>query len=283
MRLARRPAANDLEAAAREHAKYNPVHTLCLHMPKPTHERRTINGLSIFTRLSASPDIAGTPIVLVHGLSVSSKSVVPTMEKLASQRPVYAPDLPGFGESEDPRTPPQVPALAASLLAWMDAYALDRPVLLGTSLGTQVVAELAARHPHRAERLVLVAPIMDAAARTMPRQIWRLLLDLPQESLRSVMTQGLDYFHAGPWRTFAALRAGLDHHLEDVLPQLPMPVLIARGENDPVSPQPWCQLLASRCITPRAVAVIRNAPHAAAFDAPAALARQVLAFCEEPG
>jgi 2-hydroxy-6-oxonona-2,4-dienedioate hydrolase len=43
------------------------------------------------------------PVVLVRGLVVSSHYMVPTLKRLAAYHLVYAPDLPGFGESEKPR------------------------------------------------------------------------------------------------------------------------------------------------------------------------------------
>jgi 2-hydroxy-6-oxonona-2,4-dienedioate hydrolase len=42
-------------------------------------------------------------VVLVQGLVVSSYYLVPTLKRLAAYHLVYAPDLPGFGESEKPR------------------------------------------------------------------------------------------------------------------------------------------------------------------------------------
>ena len=45
------------------------------------------------------------PIVLVHGLAVSHRYLMPTAALLARRHPVGVPDLPGFGLSGDPRWP----------------------------------------------------------------------------------------------------------------------------------------------------------------------------------
>ena len=44
-----------------------------------------------------------SPIILVHGLGVSSRYMRPLAELLAAERSVYMIDLPGFGRSEKPR------------------------------------------------------------------------------------------------------------------------------------------------------------------------------------
>ena len=54
-------------------------------------------------RISEGPVPNGNPaVVLVHGLVVSSRYMVPTAELLAAHYRVYAPDLPGFGKSYKP-------------------------------------------------------------------------------------------------------------------------------------------------------------------------------------
>ena len=64
-----------------------------------------------------SRGVAGTgepPLVLVHGLVISSLYMVPLARELAaaSARGVHALDLPGFGKSAAPRTSLTIPQLA---------------------------------------------------------------------------------------------------------------------------------------------------------------------------
>ena len=57
----------------------------------------TIDGLTVHARVAANPSPGERlPVVLVQGLVVSSRYMVPTAVRLASDRRVYAPDLPGF-------------------------------------------------------------------------------------------------------------------------------------------------------------------------------------------
>lgn len=88
--------------------------------------RTRVEGLRIFARTSQSPAGGGPPVVLVHGYGMSSSYMVPIAERLAAERTVYAPDLPGHGRSDGPGRPLSISGLAESLRAWMDSPASDQ-------------------------------------------------------------------------------------------------------------------------------------------------------------
>lgn len=242
----------------------------------------TIGGLAGHARVSlapARPDLA--PVVLVHGLSVSSRYMVPTAQRLAPYRQVFAPDLPGFGKSADPGRILGIPELADALIAWTDYFRLGRMVLLGNSLGCQIIADVALRWPERVERMILVGPTVDSRARSLLAQAGRLAIDATaHESFASLVTQARDYWACGLRRTIGTMQLALEDRIEQKLPRLCAPTLIVRGEKDRIAPQRWCEELAR--LTPHGrLAVIPGAPHAANYDAPAALARLTLDFLGE--
>ena len=113
---------------------------------------------------------AGHPIVLVHGLAVSSLYFVPLAKRLARSFTVLAPDLPGYGRSATPPRPLDVPELARALRAWLDLAGIESAIVLGNSLGCQIAVELALQSPLRVASLVLVGPTMDPGAPTIRRQ-----------------------------------------------------------------------------------------------------------------
>src|SRR6478752_1836006 len=116
----------------------------------------------MYARCWSGPPGAPPPaIVLIHGLGMSSRSMVPTAVRLAPRYRVYAPDLPGHGRSRRGPGVPSVEALAGALLAWLDAVGLAMPALLGNSLGCQVIAALVARRPQRIAAAIWVSPTMD--------------------------------------------------------------------------------------------------------------------------
>jgi 2-hydroxy-6-oxonona-2,4-dienedioate hydrolase len=221
----------------------------------------------------------GRPVVLVHGQVVSSRYLVPTMGWLTDHHPVHAPDLPGFGRSEKPHRVLDVAGLANALRAWTRAVGLNRPVYLANSLGCQIVADLAARHPEETGPLVLVGPTVDADARTAPRQVARWLADTAQKPADFPLVMLLDYLQAGPRRTLVTFRHALRDRIEDKLPRVSQPVLVVRGSRDPIAPQRWVEELAR---LPRygELRVIPGAGHTVNYTAPLELTRVVRGFLD---
>lgn len=240
---------------------------------------RHVGGLRLHARVADGPASgqAPLPIVLVHGLSVSSRYLTPTARHLAPGRAVFAPDLPGFGESEKPRRALDIPGLADALLGWMAAVGLGRAVMLGNSLGCQIIADVGARRPTPLAAAVLVGPTPDPRARSVLGHAWRLARDLRHESLDSLLTQGGDYLRAGPRRTLATLRHALADPVERKLPLVSAPALVVRGGRDPIASQAWCEEVAAAL--PRGqLLVVPGAPHAVNHVRPAELARATLEF-----
>src|SRR4030081_1634179 len=124
-----------------------------------------VGGLRVHALTSAGTGRRGEAIVLVHALGVSSRNLSRLAEALAPWYDVYAPDLPGFGLSENPCRPYGPRELGHSLAAWMHAADIHRAAVAGISYGCQVVAWGAVRHPGFFDRVVLVGPTLAPAAR----------------------------------------------------------------------------------------------------------------------
>jgi pimeloyl-ACP methyl ester carboxylesterase len=247
-------------------------------MTSPGIERRVarVDGLRMSSRVS-SPDGPGMPLVLVHGLGVSSRYMVPLMKSLGPGRPVHAPDLPGFGRSGSPPRTLDVHGLAESLRAWMAVEGLDRTVLLGHSLGCQVVADLAFHHPRLVDRLILAAPTIDDSERGVARELVRLLRDALREPLSLFPVVATAYLRAGFRRLLRTLRYALADPIEEKLPAIEIPALVVHGGRDPVVSGPWAEKVAG--LLPRGrLAVLPRAAHALQFSAPDELAALLRLF-----
>jgi pimeloyl-ACP methyl ester carboxylesterase len=110
-------------------------------------------------RADGSP--GGEPQLLVHGLGGSSVTWVEVMSGLSDYGPVVAVDLPGFGRTNPaPGDQLTVPGYVEFVLDVADALGWARFTLHGNSMGGLVGVVLAARHPERVERLVLVSPAL---------------------------------------------------------------------------------------------------------------------------
>src|SRR5438045_2623926 len=94
-----------------------------------------VNGKRMHARVSLHTSAEAPNVVLVHGLGVSSRYMVPTAERLARYCSVYAPDLPGFGKSAHPRHVLDIPRMADALDAWMEKVGLGSAAFIRKSLG----------------------------------------------------------------------------------------------------------------------------------------------------
>ena len=104
---------------------------------------------------------AAPSVVLVHGLGLSSRYMVPIAERLMPHCSVYAPDLPGFGKSEHPPHPLNVRQMADALDVGMEAIGLNCASFIGNSMGCQAIVDLAVRFPQRVKSAVLTGPTFD--------------------------------------------------------------------------------------------------------------------------
>jgi len=236
-----------------------------------------VDGLRMHARVSGDGSASRLPVVLVHGLVVSGRYMVPLMDELARTHAVYAPDLPGFGRSEGPERALGVDGLADALAAWMREAGLDRAALVGNSMGCQVITSLALRHPGLVDRVVLQGPTMDPRARGMPRHVWRFLLDAPRERPSLTLVECLDLLRAGPVRSLRTFRHALDDPVEKRLPMVRVPALVVHGSRDRISPQAWAEEVA-RLLPEGRLVVLSGAPHAANYSAPEAFACAVRYF-----
>ncbi|MCU0490294.1 MAG: alpha/beta hydrolase [Chloroflexaceae bacterium] len=120
-------------------------------LPVPPFERAAIAGGNLAYRRAGK----GPPLLLIHGWGASSRYWLPTFDYLADVRSLYAPDLPGFGDSPPGNGYASVEYLAERVVALADHLGLDQFDINGHSLGAAVAAAVAARWPRRVKRLVL--------------------------------------------------------------------------------------------------------------------------------
>jgi 2-hydroxy-6-oxonona-2,4-dienedioate hydrolase len=237
---------------------------------------RLVRGVRMYER-SARTD-AGPTVVLVHGIGVSGRYLLPTAGRLAERCTVHVPDLPGFGRSAGLPERPTVRRLAEALEAWLDAAGLERPdALLANSFGCQVALELAARRPGRVGSLVLAGPTVDPDARSLPRQAGRLLADSVREPLPLIALQAHDYAVHVARSGGAAFAAMVRDRPEETAPLVRAPALVVRGGRDRIVPRRWAEQLAAALPRGRLVE-IPGAPHALNYAAPDELARLTLGF-----
>jgi len=212
------------------------------------------------------------PIVFVHGYGQASRTWLPTLRRLAPRHLVLAPDLPGFGWTQATDPPHDVEDLAADVASIMDAAGIGRAVLVGTSLGSQVAARLAADQPDRVMGVVLVGPTFDPSERSLPRELLRLVGSMRSEWPSVWFERLRDVTLAGPRRVVATLRRGWAQSIAEMLPNVRAPAVVVRGGRDPLVSRSWARDAAARMPNARALE-IPSAPRTIGQSAPDALAR----------
>ncbi|MGC1727918.1 MAG: alpha/beta fold hydrolase [Steroidobacteraceae bacterium] len=111
----------------------------------------------------------GTALLCLHGAAATGRAFLRFLPHAGRDRSVYAPDLPGCGESDPPPPHPQLEDYAAALGDFLDSMRLRRLDVVGYRAGALLAAELTRLRTAQVRRLVLVSfPVGAAAAAQAP-------------------------------------------------------------------------------------------------------------------
>jgi pimeloyl-ACP methyl ester carboxylesterase len=113
-------------------------------------EYADVNGLHLYYETHGS----GRPLVLLHGGLGSGEMFGPLLPALADHHQVIVPDLQGHGRTADIDRPLSVVLMADDIAALIAHLGLDRPDVVGYSLGGGVAIHLALRHPETVRKAV---------------------------------------------------------------------------------------------------------------------------------
>ncbi|WP_336645496.1 alpha/beta fold hydrolase [Microbacterium sp. USHLN186] len=247
---------------------------------EPATRRHRVGGLVFRTLTSSGPGTA--IVVLVHGIGMSHRYLARLHRRLTAYATVVSVDLPGFGGLPRPAQDVDVTAMADALADVLDELLPARReglVLVGQSMGTQWVTELAVRHPELADAVVLIGPVTDDRRRTVLAQAALLALDTLREPPGANALVFSDYLRCGPVWYLTQLRHMLRYPIEDRVRGSGRRLLIVRGSRDPIAGRDWCRRLrdaARRGGTPVALVEIPGRAHNAQHSAPGAVAAAIV-------
>lgn len=221
------------------------------------------------------------PVVLVHGVGLSHRYLMPVFEELTKDYRVYAPDLPGFGKSYDPPATLTIEELADRLAEWMAAVDMPAAFLLGNSVGCQVIIHLAVRHPERVRRAVLQGPTVEPGTRTFLRQglRWRRNNKIEQSRAKALVTYR-SYADAGIIRALKTFWYAMEDRPEAHLPGMQCPTLVVRGAKDPIISQDWAETV-TRLLPDGRLKILPGLAHTINWMGPLELARVTRPFFDE--
>jgi pimeloyl-ACP methyl ester carboxylesterase len=120
---------------------------------KGTGEYAEVNGINLYYEKHG----AGRPLILLHGGLGSGEMFGPVLPALAERHQVITVDLQGHGRTADIDRPIDIRLMADDIAALIDHLGLEKPDLVGYSLGGGVALQTAAKYPAKVRRLVAVS------------------------------------------------------------------------------------------------------------------------------
>lgn len=243
---------------------------------------------------------AAAPVVFLHGIGGAGRGFLPQLDHFrATHRPI-AWDMPGYGGST-PLEIVSIDTLTAALAGFLQELGLDRPVLVGHSIGGMLVQRLLALQPHAARAAVLAQTSAafgsrDPAwahdfihARLGPLDAGQGMADLAAGLVAELagddpdpdgMALARDCFAHTPdstYRDTILALPGFDQR--DALPRVAVPTLVLSGTRDRNAPAPAMERMAARIPGAQYLA-LPGAGHLAHLEQPAAFNAAVHSFLE---
>ena len=247
-------------------------------------------------------------LVLIHGLANSLEIWDRVRDRLARSFRVITFDLPGFGRASRPDAAYDGRFFANQLRALLDAVGLERPILVGNSLGASIILHLSALAPGRIAKAVLAAPGGFGRKTNLTMRLpalpiigsWlgrptpynnKLTLRLAIHDRSNVtpellaLTNGHASIPGSDMSFVRTLRAGVGlfgsrnwKAVEQIARQFPAPALVVWGQQDRVFPAAQAERAAS-LLPGSQMLLIDRCGHYPQWEQPAVFAQAVESFC----
>jgi pimeloyl-ACP methyl ester carboxylesterase len=261
-----------------------------------TGDYADVNGIGLYYETHGS----GRPLILLHGGLGSGEMFGPILPTFAAHHQVVAPDLQGHGRTADIDRPLSVELMADDIAALTGHLGLDRPDVMGYSLGGGVAFFLAARHPELVGRAVVVSanirrdaiyPEMLAQQGQVGPEAAEFMKDTPMYHLYQRVAPRPEDFP----KLLAKIGASManDYDYSNLVRGLKVPTLIACADADMSPPSRYVEVFEllgggqrdggwmgeGRPAGGHALAIIPNATHYSVFASPV-LAAAALEFLD---
>lgn len=227
-----------------------------------------------------------SPVLFLHGWRSDAKVWQHIMEKLtALGYPCYALDLPGFGQSEAPKTTFSVADFAALITAFAQKTELHHTTVIGHSFGGRVTIKLAAQKPNWIQHIVLVDsggirnPSWSRSAKQFAAKIVKPLFTLPgTENVRKKIYEhmGAEDYVATPNLTQTYIKV-VQEDLQHDLGIITIPTLLLWGDSDTATPIEDAHRM-HELIPHSELHILQNAGHYSFLDQPEQFCNTLIQF-----
>ncbi|MCC7276529.1 MAG: alpha/beta hydrolase [Alphaproteobacteria bacterium] len=243
----------------------------------------------------------GIPLLLLHGYTDSWRSFAPLLDHLPGHLRAIAPTQRGHGEADRPAHGYRPEDFAGDVRHLLDALAIDRAVIAGHSMGSNVALRFAIDHPDRTAGLALLGAYTTLRGNPVIEELWAadveplrdpvdpafarafqestLAQPVPAAFLDTVVAESLKV-PARVWRdTLAACR---DCDFTAEIATVRAPTLILWGARDAIMPEAQQRTLA-RLIPDARLLIYPDAGHGLHWEEPERAARDLACFVAAPG
>jgi pimeloyl-ACP methyl ester carboxylesterase len=260
-----------------------------------SHGHVLVNGL----RVEYTVEGRGPDVVLIHGWASSRRMWTLVTRGLAREFRCWALDLPGCGGSDKPGAGwYSIPSFTRLVGGFLRAHQLERPRVVGHSMGGMIALNLAADEPEAVERLVAINPVVTGLATLKPlarRRTSLAMLDLAVQWTPRVLEPLLAHPLGRGVRGMAHLRrraedfgrstaeallssgqAVVSYDVSPLLPRIQAPTLVLLGRRDRQVPLREGRLAAGRIARARLQEL--EAGHQPTDDRPQEVVRHLRRF-----
>lgn len=270
------------------------------------------DGTSLYTTVCGQ----GTPLVLCDGLGCAGFIWKYLKEALCPQYQIISWHYRGHGLSDLPAQPQSmnIETMCSDLAAVLDAYQIPSAVLLGHSMGVQVILEFALRYRRRVQALAAICgsygrpldtlhghghigkifPVAKSIALRFPKagqQLWKhTLRSRPAYAFASRFEVNGDVVRLADFKPYFDHLSGMNmeiflnlvehvqgHSVEDHLPEIETPTLIIAGERDTFTPA-WLSQRMKQLLPHAELMVVPGGTHIAPIELPELVSLRIERF-----
>lgn len=231
-------------------------------------------------------------MLMLHGWGSKSELFNDMIERCAKRYKVLAPDMPGFGGTDEPKEPWDVGRYADFILEFLKPYEPKKVILLGHSFGGRVIFKLSERElPFEIEKIVLIDSAGIKPKKSLKQKVslmmyktGRRVMSLkPLKNLFPDAVENMrkkrgsaDYNAASPIMR-ATLVNTVNEDLRHTLPQIKAPTLLIWGTSDTATPLSDAELM-EKLIPDAGLVKVEGAGHYSFLQAPEFVGRVLESF-----